>query len=141
MVPQQAQRLRWEDDVDIFLGCDKGRVFDDDESILFYLSLPQLWRTRIHLFLSSNLSPVHLLLLFTLPDARRLFLTDPTFRLLRIGARLVPLPDAIKPLNNWVRLGQCSLVIAILDSISITVEFQVMFDRTLWTIILPLKNA
>jgi len=40
MVPQQAQRLRWEDDVDIFFWCDKGRVFDDDESILFYLSLP-----------------------------------------------------------------------------------------------------
>jgi hypothetical protein len=81
MVPQQAQRLRWEDDVDILLWCDKGRVFDDDEKILFYLSLLQLWRTRIHLFLSPILSPAHLLLLFTLPMPDDFSLTDPPFRL------------------------------------------------------------
>jgi len=71
MVPQQAQRLRWEDDVDIFLWCVKGGVFDDDEWILFYLSLPQLWRTRIHLFpLPPFFHQLHLLLLFSLqmPD-------------------------------------------------------------------------
>lgn len=39
MVPQQAQRLRWEDDVDIYLWCDRGRAFFDDESI-FFLPLP-----------------------------------------------------------------------------------------------------
>jgi len=105
----------------------KGRVFDDDESILFYLSLPQLWRTRIHFLLSSILSPAHLLLLFNLSMPDDFSLTDPSFRLFRMLERLVPVSNAIKPLNNWVRLGQCSLVIATLDSICITVEFQVMF--------------
>jgi len=59
-------------------------------------------------------------------------LTDPSFRLFRVLARLVPAPNAFKLLNNRVRLGQCSLVIATLDSICITVEFQVMFIRKLW---------
>jgi len=106
----------------------------------FYLYLPQLWRTRIHLFLSSILSPAHLLLLFTLPMPDDFSLTDPPFRLFRILVRLVPLPNAIKPLNNRVRLGHCSLVIAKLDSICFTVEFQVI-DRKFWMIFLPLKNA
>jgi len=87
MVPQQAQCLRWEDDVDMFLWCDKGRVFDDDELILFYLFLPQLWRMHIrpfpflHSFASSFATTVH----FT--DARRLFQDGLTFRLfLHVGA-------------------------------------------------------
>jgi len=139
MVPQQAQRLRWEDDVDTFLWCDKGRVFDDDELILFYLFLPQLWRMHIHpfpflhSFASSFATTVH----FT--DARRLFLDGLIFRLFCMLARLVPL-HAIKPLNTWVRLGQCSLAIAKLDSIRSTMEFQ-LIDRNFWMFFLPLKNA
>jgi len=54
-------------------------------------------------------------------------------------ARLVPL-RAIKPLNNWVRLGQCSLVIATLDGICITVELQ-LIDRIFWMIFLPLDAS
>jgi len=75
MVPQQAQRLRWEDDVDVFLWCDKGRVFDDDESILFYL----FWRMRIHFFpyLHSFARSFATTVQFT--DARRLFLDKLTF--------------------------------------------------------------
>jgi len=87
MVPQQAQRLRWEDDVDIYLWCDRGRVFFDDESILFYLSLPQLWRTRIHPF--SFLHSVASLFANTVhfTDARRLFLGKLPFAFfLRVGA-------------------------------------------------------
>ena len=103
MVPQQAQRLRWEDDVDISLWCDKGGVFDDDKSIFIYLSLPQLWRTRIHLFLSLSFRQL-ICYYCSLFDARRLFLDRLTFRLFRMWARLVPL-HAIKPLNSWVRLG------------------------------------
>jgi hypothetical protein len=138
MVPQQAQRLRWEDDVDIFLWCDKGGVFDDDESILFYLSLPQLWRTRIH-FLTSILSPAPFATTVQFTGARRLFFDKLPFAFFCMLARLVPL-RAIKPLNNWVRLGQCSLVIATLDGICITVELQ-LIDRIFWMIFLPLKNA
>jgi len=86
MVPQQAQRLRWEDDVDVFLWCDKGGAFDDDESILFYLSLPQLWRMRIHLFPYPILPPAHLLLLFSLSMPDDFSLTN-SFRLfLHVGA-------------------------------------------------------
>lgn len=50
MVAQLAQRLRRED---IFLWCYKGRVFDDDETILFTspaLFGPSLGGTRIHIF-------------------------------------------------------------------------------------------
>lgn len=81
MVPQQAQRLRWEDDVDIFLWCDKGRVFDDDELILSYLFLAQLWRTHTsHPSLPFFIiPPVHLLLLFTLPMPDDFSLMDSTF--------------------------------------------------------------
>jgi len=141
MVPQQAQRLRWEDDVDIFLWCDKGRVFDDDESILF-LPLPAPALADAHPSLpSSTISAAHLLLLFTLAIPDDFSSMDPPFRLFCILVWLVPLPNAIKPLNNWVRPGQCSLVIATLDSICIVVEFQVKVDRKLWMIILPLKNA
>jgi len=128
MVPQQAQRLRWEDDVDIFLRCDKGGVFDNDESIYFTSPCPSFGGRTSIFFLSSILSPDHLPLLFALPMPDDFSLTDPPFRLLRNLERLVPLLNAIKPLNNWVRLGQCSLVIATLDSICNTVEIQVMFE-------------
>ena len=78
MVPQQAQRLRWEDDVDIYLWCDKGRVFDDDESILFLPLLASALADAhpsfpfLHPFASSFATTVH----FT--DARRLFLDRPS---------------------------------------------------------------
>jgi len=65
MVPQQAQRLRWEDDVDIFLWCDKGGVFDDDESILFY-PCPS-FGGRASTSLPPFFRQLHLLLLFSLP--------------------------------------------------------------------------
>ena len=118
MVPQQAQRLRWEDDVDIFFWCDKGRVFDD-ESILF-LPLPAPALADAHPSLPFfTLSPAHLLLLFILAIPDDLSLMGPSFRLFCISVWLVPLPNAIKPLNNWVRPGHCSLVIATLDSICI----------------------
>jgi hypothetical protein len=84
MVPQQAQRLRWEDDVDIFLGAIRAEFLMMTNRFYLYLSLPQLWRTRIHLFLSSILSPAHLLLLFTLPMPDDFTLMDPPFRLIRI---------------------------------------------------------
>jgi hypothetical protein len=37
------------------------------------------------------------------------FLTDPPFRLFCILVWLVPLLDAIKPLNKWVDLGHCNI--------------------------------
>jgi len=76
MVPQQAQRLRWEDDVDIFFWCDKGRVFDDDESIPFLpLPAPALADAHpslpfLHPFASSFATTVHS------SDTRRLFLDE-----------------------------------------------------------------
>jgi hypothetical protein len=137
MVPQQAQRLRWEDDVDIFLRCDKGRVLMMTNRFYFYLSLPQLWWTRIHLFFSFIFRQLICFYCSLYRCPTTFSLTDPPFLLFCILVRLVPLPNAIKPLNNWVRLGQCSLVIATLDSICITVELM----GNLWMIFLPLKNA
>jgi len=69
-----------------------------------------------HLFTRSFASAVQ----FT--NARRLYFDGAPFRLFYILARLAPLPDAIKLLNNWVRLGQCSLVIATPNGICITVD-------------------
>jgi hypothetical protein len=62
--------------VDIFLWCDKGRVFDDDESILFYLPAPALADAHpslplLHPFASSFATAVHF------SDARRLSLNGP----------------------------------------------------------------
>lgn len=76
MVPKQAQRLRWEDDVDVFLWFDKGGVFDDDESILFYLSLPKLWRMRIHLFPYFHSFASSFATTVQFVDTRRLFLDE-----------------------------------------------------------------
>jgi len=70
---------------------------------LFYLSLPQLWRTRIHLYLSLSFRQL-ICYYCSLSDTRRLFLDRLTFRLFRMWARPVPL-HAIKPLNSWVHLG------------------------------------
>jgi hypothetical protein len=98
MVPQQAQRLRWEDDVDIYLWCDRGRVFFDDESI-FFTSPCLSFRGRASIsFLSSILSPAHLLVLFTLPMPDD-FLGKLPFAFFCVLAGLAPL-HAIKPLNN-----------------------------------------
>ena len=80
--------------------------------------------SRIHLFLPSTLSPAHS---FKTPMADDFSLTDPPFRLFCILAWLVPLLDAIKPLNKWVDLGN-ALVIATLNSICTTVESEVTFD-------------
>jgi len=63
-----------------------GAIRDDDESILFYLTLPQLWRTRTISFLSSILSPPHLLLLFTLTMPDDFSLTNSLSPFLHVGA-------------------------------------------------------
>ena len=123
-----------------FFGAMRAEFLMMTNRFYFYLFLPQLWRTPIHPFLSSIFSPARLLLLFTLPMPDDFSLTDPPFRLFRILVWLVPLPNAIKPLNNWVRPGQCSLVIVTLDSIRITVEFQVV-DRKLWMILRTLDAS
>ena len=97
MVPQQAQRLRWEDDVDVFLWCDKGGVFDDDESILFYLSCPSSGGcASISSLRPSFASSFATALQFT--DARRLFLDKLTFAFFCMLARLVPLHH----LSRWI---------------------------------------
>lgn len=141
MVPQQAQRLRWEDDVDIFFGAIRAEFLMMTNRFYFTSPCPSFGgRASISLpFLHPFAA--HLLLLFTLAIPDDFSLMDPPFRLFCILVWLVPLPSAVKPLNNWVRPGHCSLVIATLDSIRIAMEFQVMFDRKLWMIILPLKNA
>lgn len=90
--------------------------------------LPQLWRTRIHFlpFLHPFARSFATTVRFT--DARRLFLDRPSLSPFSQLGAASPSTQCNKPLNNWVRLGQCSLVIATLDSICNTVEIQVMFE-------------
>jgi len=60
--------------VDFFFWCDKGRVFDDDESIFFYLPCPSFGGhpSISYPFASSFTTTVYLI------DARRLFLDPPS---------------------------------------------------------------
>jgi len=85
----------------------KRAVFDEND--LIYLAYLGTGCTYPSLPLLSIFSPAHSLLPFNSPMPDDVSLIDPSFRLVRILARLVPLPDAIKLLNNWVRLGHCSL--------------------------------